>query len=69
MDQQFQQQLIQTVQQQTKLINDMTNQINCMDLKINYIKQELDTVHWNITHVFGVINEVKKLVMDKMDLS
>ena len=65
----FEQQLIEIVNKQTNLIMVMNNQMNYMENQLNHIKKEVDTVHWNITHVFGIVNEVKKLIMDKMDLS
>jgi hypothetical protein len=64
----FQEQLISTIQYQVKMIQDMKVQIDCMDRKLNYMKQELDATRWNIQHVFGIVNEVKKVLVDKFNL-
>jgi hypothetical protein len=64
----FQEQLISTIQYQVKMIQDMKVQLDCMDRKLNYMKQELDATRWNIQHVFGIVNEVKKVLIDKFNL-
>lgn len=64
----FQEHLISTIQYQVKMIQDMKVQIDCMDRKLNYMKQELDATRWNIQHVFGIVNEVKKVLVDKFNL-
>lgn len=70
----FQEQLIQTIQHQSKVINDMSIQLNCMDMKINdmdlkttFIKSEIQAVHWNIGHLFGLCNEIKQYLINKME--
>jgi len=77
----FQEQLIHTIQCQNKLISDMLlkinhmdNQLNCvdmkmneMDMKVSFLKNELQATHWNVTHLFGLCNEIKTFLINKME--
>ena len=38
-----------------------------MDRKLNYLKQEVDNCRWKQEHIFGVLNEIKKLIMEKFE--
>lgn len=63
----FQEQLISTIQYQVKMIQDMKVQLDCMDRKVNYLKQEIDCCRWQHSHIFGICNEIKKINLDRMD--